>query len=319
MKKIYSLVSATLATASLYAQFTVVDFEEFTLPQADTFYVGADGAGGFTSQDVLFKNNYEEFSWGYVWGGFAYSNMTDNTTPGFGNQFSVITGSGADNSEIYAVYTNSDTLFFPYLADFGTVQITNTTYAYYAVKDGDDGNATPFVKGPFEEGDFFSVTIYGHAMNDDLIDSTVIYLANYLSADPTEHYVLDEWTSFNLSALNGSHYLTFRIKSSDVGPWGMNTPAYFALDNLEFATLINSVQTHQEILVDVYPNPTRDVLTISSCEEMSITLYNSIGKLAKQAHISLTGTIDISDLEAGVYLLQINSLNGSTTRRIVKQ
>ena len=46
--------------------------------------------GSFTSGGVKFGNEYNT---NYdSWGGFAYSNQTDNTTPGFGNQFSAFTG-----------------------------------------------------------------------------------------------------------------------------------------------------------------------------------------------------------------------------------
>lgn len=319
MKKIYSLVSTMLATASLYAQFTTIDFENLVLPAADTFYVGADGAGGFSSEGVLFKNSYEEFSWGYSWGGFAYSNMTDATTPGFGNQFSAIPGEGANNSEKYAIYTNSDTLIFPYSAVFGDVKITNTTYAYYAVKDGDDGNTVPFVKGPFEEGDFFMVTLYGWDMNVNLVDSVEVYLADYLSTDANDHYVLDTWTSFNLSALDGSKYVTFKIQSSDVGPWGMNTPAYFALDDLEFNLMVNSIAENTPLEVAVFPNPTVDILHIKSDEKLEVTVYSAAGRVIQTKSISGSGSIDLSSQESGVYFLRLQGTSGQSVQRVIKQ
>ncbi|HMO36139.1 MAG TPA: DUF4465 domain-containing protein, partial [Gemmatales bacterium] len=40
----------------------------------------------------------------------------------------------------------------------------------------------------------------------------------------------------DLSGLGaGTSALTFELTSSDVGPFGMNTPAYFAMDNLVVA------------------------------------------------------------------------------------
>ncbi len=92
MKKFYILASALLAATSLKAQFTTVDFEDLTLPAVDTFYNGADGAQQFTSNDAVFGNSFEDFGNYIVWSGFAYSNMTDNTTAGFGNQYSSFAG-----------------------------------------------------------------------------------------------------------------------------------------------------------------------------------------------------------------------------------
>src|SRR5690554_4768429 len=108
MKKLYFLASALLAVTTLKAQ-TTVDFEDLSLPAAvDTFYNGSDEAGGFTSGGVTFGNAYNT-EWG-SWSGFSYSNITDNTTAGFANQYSAIPGVGVNSSENYAVYTNGDTL-----------------------------------------------------------------------------------------------------------------------------------------------------------------------------------------------------------------
>src|SRR5690554_5220575 len=134
MKKIYFLASALLAVTTLKAQ-TTVDFEDLTLP-TESFYNGDDEAGGFVTGGVTFGNDYNT-SWS-SWSGFAYSNVTDNTTAGFGNQYSAIPGSGANNSEIYAINTNSDTLRFsgPHI-NLLSVDLTNTTYTYLSMRDGD--------------------------------------------------------------------------------------------------------------------------------------------------------------------------------------
>ena len=55
------------------------------------------------------------------------------------------------------------------------------------------------------------------------------YLANYTSANSLP---VDVWTLVNLSSLAGAQSLTFDYASSDVGEFGINTPEYFAMDNL---------------------------------------------------------------------------------------
>ena len=56
------------------------------------------------------------------------------------------------------------------------------------------------------------------------------YLANFLGGNA---YIVNTWQSINLTALAGAESLVFGLISSDNDPtYGMNTPAYFAADNL---------------------------------------------------------------------------------------
>jgi len=322
MKRFYILASALLAATSLKAQFTTVDFEDLTLPAVDTFYNGADGAGQFTSNSVVFGNSFEDFGTYIVWSGFAYSNMTDNTTAGFGNQYSSFAGIGADNSENYAVYNSGDTLYLSGGSNFGNVSIVNTTYAGISMRDGDqfakqfgsplDANGDP--DGTNGE-DFFFVTVYGWDDNNVLVDSLEIYLADYRSADANDHYILNQWTEFNLSSLNGSSYLTFGFTSSDVGQWGINTPLYFAMDNLEYEAADAGI-AENEINFSVYPNPTSEMLNIISSEGI-IQLTDLSGKVILTKKQQGKSTIDVSNLPSGIYLIHLQTENIITTQKIV--
>lgn len=75
------------------------------------------------------------------------------------------------------------------------------------------------------------------------------------------------------------------------------------------------IQTNQAdaYAYQVYPNPATDVLFVSFNEAgKNYALYNALGGLVKSD--VLTGEINISDLPAGVYLLQIDTF----TQRILK-
>jgi len=131
----------TLAVSFQFAPAAVVDFEDLAVrPPVITH--GSDGAGGFDSRGVHFNNSYDNsFA---SWAGFSYSNRTDSTTPGFGNQYSAVTGTGAGGTARYAV--GYDDFFQPRADDHAagrtspvSVMITNTTYAYDAIASGDDG------------------------------------------------------------------------------------------------------------------------------------------------------------------------------------
>lgn len=327
MKKIYFLASALLAVTTLKAQFTTVDFEDLPLPAVDTFYTGADEAGFFETQDVTFGNFYEETSWGYSWSGFAYSNMTDETTAGFDNQYSAFAGSGANGSEKYAIYYSTDTVTFNNFAvSFGNVAITNTTYAGISMRDGDafakqfgSPNGADGEPDGTEGEDYFFVTIYGWDQQWGLVDTTVIYLADYRSADENDHYILKEWGNFDLSNLDGSKYLTFNLTSSDVGEWGMNTPAYFAMDNLEYVEYINSLASNATMTYNAYPNPVSNVLHVEGGEGL-IQLSGIDGRTVKTMDHKKSSEISVSDLPNGIYILRLTDQNGAVaSKKIIVQ
>ncbi|MEX2484680.1 MAG: DUF4465 domain-containing protein [Brumimicrobium sp.] len=321
MKKFYILASALLAVTTTKAQFTTVDFEDLTLPAVDTFYNGADGAEQFTSNGVVFGNSFEDFGTYVVWSGFSYSNMTDNTTAGSNNQYSSFAGNGANNSENYALYNSGDTLYLPSPSDFGNVSIVNTTYAGISMRDGDqfgkqfgspnDANGDP--DGTNGE-DYFYITVYGWDDNDELVDSTEIYLADYQSADANDHYILDEWTDFNLADLNGSNYLTFGFTSSDVGDFGINTPKYFALDNLEYKTSTVGIQ-EESMDISVYPNPASKNVHIES-EKGTLRLMDLKGRTLNEREHFGSSLIQVGHLPSGIYLIQLETKRETVTKKL---
>ncbi len=56
------------------------------------------------------------------------------------------------------------------------------------------------------------------------------YLANFLGSNS---YIINTWQTLDLSYLAGAESLQFGLSSADNDPtYDMNTPAYFAIDNL---------------------------------------------------------------------------------------
>ena len=226
--------------ASAAAAWTV-DLEDVgaNLPSGGLPYDnGATGGGGFSSRGVDFNNEHQD---GF-WSGFAYSQVTDNTTPGFGNQYSAFPGQGSDGSATYAVGFqdffggNVPTLSFGAAQQLVGVQLSNTTYAALSMLEG-DAFARRFGEPPgggpgISHPDWFLLTLTGF---DDLGSETGVidfYLADYRFADDRLDFVVDTWTYVDLSGLGSVRSITFELSGSDVGGFGLNTPSYFALDNL---------------------------------------------------------------------------------------
>jgi hypothetical protein len=234
----------------------VADFENLPLAN-NSFYNGDPGGlmpgqshdGSFVSGGAKFNNLFAtdaQFGFSF-WEGWAYSNKTDTTTPGFANQYSAFTGSASGGSAKYGVAflgVLRPTIELPPGGSPVSIDITNTTYAAlsmltgdpFAKKFGDDSTTAGVVETNFP--DFFKLTIAGVDVLNQPVGSPIdVFLADYRSANDAQDFVLRDWRTIDLAPLTGAAKLTFAIESSDVGPFGANTPAYFAADNL----LINVV------------------------------------------------------------------------------
>lgn len=217
--------------------------------------------GKFTSKGADFANCYD-LSW-QSWAGFAYSNRTYNPAdympgdcyPGDGsngNPHPVPTGWSSEayavpghdagtspNSANYAMgYVTPDfkpTTNFSAPTRLDGMYITNNNYAYYILKEGDPNHWAR----QFHSGDYLKLIVSGKDLNGDAIGTVNYYLADFRDAasrtdNPRkDNYISDQWTWVDLSSLGGNvKSLEFRMYSTDSGAFGINTPTYFAMDNL---------------------------------------------------------------------------------------
>ena len=60
------------------------------------------------------------------------------------------------------------------------------------------------------------------------------YLADFRFSDNSQDYIVDTWTSVDISSLGAVNQLTFKFESSDNGTFGMNTPAYVCIDDIVY-------------------------------------------------------------------------------------
>ena len=193
--------------------------------EEESYWNGSDESGGFTI-DIATFNNYFDSEWS-AWSGFAYSNTTDIETPGWSNESSAYIASGGDSKNIYAVsYVSgeSSTITFDFEVNLVAAKFTNSTYAYHTISNGD------FYASPFTEGDWFKLTLTGYNESDTEAGEVEYYLADFRDGS---NYITDSWTRVDLGTLRGVSKIVFTLESSDIGDWGMNTPAYFCMDDLE--------------------------------------------------------------------------------------
>lgn len=221
---------AIAGATALPAAAAVTTFDDLTLAPG-SFYLPA-ATTTFQSGAARFNHDFTNFGGGCCWSGWSYSNTTDTTTPGFTNQYSAYTGSGNGGSANYAVaYLGSPTVLFDGPSAVPGGYFTNSTYAALSMLNG-DGFAKKFGGTSGNDPDFLMLTITGWNAANLSTGSVDFYLADYRFADNASDYVVRDWTFVNLASLGTVSKLTFGLVSTDNGQFGMNTPAYFALDDL---------------------------------------------------------------------------------------
>lgn len=222
--------------------------------------------GGFTSGGIHF--NTVKNGAGDLEAGFAYSTRSNrsytwtNTKVALdSNIFSVYTGNRPNRTETYAVCKVSGDNAFLTLDKATVVEhilVGNTTYNYFALKNGDSLGTTEkpevnpnipsapkgiwysYVPGGVKkmalgDKDYFTLVIKGFEGNTDKGEVKFFLCTRGADvANPTWDYVIDDWYKVDLTSLGTVDKLVFNLQSSDIeaGTGRMRTPSYFCLDGI---------------------------------------------------------------------------------------
>lgn len=303
----YLLALIGLFAAGMIKSQTISDFESLNIPPAG-YLNGKDMSGGFKDGNVFLPNTFTaQFD---SWSGWAISNITDNVTPGYNNQYSAITGSGFEGSKTYAVsyVIGTSKLILQGDAKGGIVNglyVTNSTYAALSMKNGDAfSKAFGGISG--KDPDFFILTIkkwYNNVLSNDSIN---FYLADFRFEDSTKDYFINKWTYIDLSKLGRVDSLQFSLSSSDNGAFGMNTPSYFCLDQISTADGLVNIEEHvkaKEVLF--YPNIVSEKLYFQEPVK-NVIIFNKIGTKVFESE-TYVNEIDVSNLIIGNYFVWLKN------------
>ena len=287
---------------------TTIDFESFSI-SVDNALNGQSVNGGFQA-DVIFLPNVYDPAYDF-WSGWSISSFTDKTTPGYSNQYSAIVGSGVGGSKNYATsFVLEETKIIINNNESNLIlglYVTNGTYPFFSIRDG-DAFAKKFGGETGNDPDFFLLTIKSY-LNDDLSqDSINFYLADFRFSDNSQDYIVDDWRYVDLSSFGMADSLSFSLSSSDVGFFGMNTPAYFCIDNV-ITDQKSTINIHEHQLnLSIFPNPVNNELTIefSSLKKREIYISNQLGKIMYSDEVKNESVhIDTHDLIDGFYFIKI--------------
>lgn len=311
---------------------TVADFESFTLAPNSAY--SPTTSTPFQTSNAVFNYAWDNSFGGFWSKGFAYTNKQDSVNGTFNNLYGVKALKGYTNSATYVVGMAGGTIGLkaPYDAVSG-FYITNTTYAYNVIKNGNSfsrkfGDTTGTKSGTtIPQGsypDFFKITAKGFKNGTMKPDSAVYYLADYRFANNSQDYVLKTWEWFNTANLGSVDSITFFMYSSDNSSFGMNTPAFFALDNFSttLPNLVGITNAAGNPQVEVYPNPCYNTLVIAKLKNAQ-TLNACLKDVAGKELLSLelnedSNLIDLTTFEPGVYFLELIGETERTIKRVVK-
>jgi len=297
------LIAIAFMSLTVTTQAQVATFEGIELDSTG-FWNGDDGAGNYTEEGFSFFNSYED-AWG-SWAGFSVSSVQDDSTGTWGNQYAVNTGMAYSGNN-FAVATTSASVTFE-LSTINGFYITNSTYATQSMLNG-DAFAQQFGGESGDDQDWYRLSIIG-LVDSVVIDTIEFYLADYRFSDNTQDYIINDWTWIELSSLGNITSLQFNWSSSDNGDWGMNTPAYFCMDDLSLNTV--GVEELDSNALFVYPNPVKNQFTVNTPGDLCV--FDLSGKLVQATTVKVGDIISVSDLNSGIYFVKV----GALVQKIVK-
>lgn len=150
-----------------------------------------------------------------------------------------------------------------------------------------------------EDNPAFTITYSGFANNDTETDIDVL---------PTSS------SSADVSSAPGTYDIVVTGGSDN------NYTFEYVAGTLTVNEVIDALSSNSLKAIKIYPNPVEDILTIESGQTIrSIQIISTTGNVFVNDLIS-NNTINVSDLPVGMYILKIETENGSSVeRRFIKQ
>lgn len=247
------------------------------------------------------------------------SSVTDAITSNNTYELNNIVAGAYDPNDINEAHGN-EILF----SDFGT-----DDYLYYTIRFQNTGTAN---------ANFISIV---NDLLPELDESSIVMLQSSHNYNLTRNGSQLKWFFENINLVPSSvnnddsqGYVTFKIKPTagySVGTlieniaaiYFDNNPAIFT--NIFETLFVNALSSESHNLQDfaIYPNPANDMVTIHNKDNAiisKVTLTDILGKnIMTSTYNSTEVSMDISDLNSGIYFVEIYSNDVKTTKKIVKK
>ena len=132
----------------------------------------------------------------------------------------------------------------------------------------------------------------------------------------------DSWTTLLAGTPNdGSEAITIPNATTNTGRIMVkgSNHIFFDVNNANIVVAANGLSTSETTLagsteIKLYPNPVKDILTLSNTKNEEYKIYDMSGKLAMEGTLQ-SGTLNVSRLVKGTYVIQV----GKFAKRFIKK
>ncbi len=306
---------------------SVATFENFSLP-ADSFYYNA-ASTDFQTTNAIFEYEWATSTFGNYWSkGFSYTNKNDSTNGGYQNLYNCIAYKGYNNSNYYVTAQANGIIKLKTSTDnvVDGFYINNSTYAYKSMKNG-DMFAKKFGGTSGNDPDWFKVTVKGYYNGTMKTDSSEFYLADYRFSNNTLDYIVKGWQWVNCSNLGVVDSIQFFMYSSDNSSFGMNTPAFFSMDNFTTSKTVGINELSIISDLKLYPNPANEIVNLQinakQSAECAFNIYSPTGALIKNITSTIKAgnnilKVELDELNSGFYFIEVSGANTKQTIKFIK-
>lgn len=248
-----TLAGPTSYGANLYYGYSGTQYTEAEFPVTTgvKLHIGINNSawsgeidffgGGMALSKWNIRSNTEDTQAAGWW--YSYENQcsvynldsSDGSNNGAGargsNTFVVVYGyNDSNNDSASRMYFTSDAELA-----LGNIQLCNSSYVYGTLANGNPYGNTPDQSMEEAKG-WFRVEFYGYDAQGNATNGgkpVEFYLCDYRAGSATYTASIVRWTACDLSALGKVNSVMVNFAGSDTGTYGLNTPAYVCLDNLE--------------------------------------------------------------------------------------
>lgn len=186
--------------------------------------------------------------------------------------------------------------------------VGNTGYGFTQWNDGNTENPRTVVvtedvtfTASFEVLPQYTITVSANDADFGTVEGSGTYYEGEIiriSARANDGYIFDEWQDGNVS---NPRTITVTGDAEYIANFIPRT----AIENVFDAN------------VDIYPNPTTGIVNIEAEGLNKVVVYDVTGRMMMS--VANESTIDISNLEAGVYFFSVETANGSAMKKLVKE
>ena len=263
----------------------------------------APGTGDVYSYDIHVTNN----------GKVVITGSFNTGTVQFGDTLLTVTPGGFNDDVFVAQYSAT--------GEFEWAKRTGGSKNDRGYKLASDASGNVYVNGFFESQD---MAFGGVALTKDDNYSKWSFVAKYDSSG-NEGWAkkMEETTTFSTSPNGG---LTIDATGNIYVAGGAYDDSVFGNITIEdggifLAKLSNEtagVDSFDKSAVKLYPNPVNDILTVDGVEDiLTVVVYNTIGQQVLNAGDN--NVVDMSSLQAGLYLVEVTSDKGKSSQKVIKK